>query len=47
MNFKVKIFLFLKINYENYLDKILAKGSQKANNLATKKINEIKTLVGF
>ena len=32
---------------ENYLDKILAKGSQKANNLATKKINEIKTLVGF
>ena len=32
---------------ENYLDKILAKGVQKANNLATKKINEIKTLVGF
>ena len=32
---------------ENYLDKILAKGSQKANNLATKKIQEIKTLVGF
>ena len=32
---------------ENYLDKILAKGSQKANNLAMKKINEIKTLVGF
>ena len=32
---------------ENYLDKILAKGSQKANNLATKKINKIKTLVGF
>ncbi len=32
---------------ENYLDKILAKGSQKANNLATKKINEIKTCVGF
>ena len=32
---------------ENYLDKILAKGGQKANNLATKKINEIKTLVGF
>jgi len=32
---------------ENYLDKILAKGSQKANNLATKKIKEIKTLVGF
>ena len=32
---------------ENYLDKILVKGSQKANNLATKKINEIKTLVGF
>ena len=32
---------------ENYLDKILAKGSQKAKNLATKKIKEIKTLVGF
>ena len=32
---------------DNYLDKILAKGSQKANNLATKKINKIKTLVGF
>jgi tryptophanyl-tRNA synthetase len=32
---------------ENYLDKILAKGSQKANNLATKKIKKIKTLVGF
>ena len=32
---------------ENYLDKILAKGSLKANNLATKKINKIKTLVGF
>ena len=32
---------------ENYLDKMLAEGSQKANNLATKKINEIKTLVGF
>ena len=32
---------------ENYLDKILAKGGKKANNLATKKINEIKTLVGF
>ena len=32
---------------ENYLDKILVKGSQKANNLATKKIKEIKTLVGF
>ena len=32
---------------ESYLDKILEKGCQKANNLATKKINEIKTLVGF
>ena len=32
---------------ENYLDEILAKGSQKANNLATKKITEMKTLVGF
>ena len=32
---------------ENYLDKILVKGSQKANNLAMKKIKEIKTLVGF
>jgi len=32
---------------ENYLDKILVKGSQRANNLATKKIKEIKTLVGF
>jgi len=32
---------------ENYLDKILVKGSQKANYLAMKKINEIKNLVGF
>tara|TARA_Y100001970_G_C14063648_1_gene765526 strand:- start:689 stop:1123 length:435 start_codon:yes stop_codon:yes gene_type:complete len=32
---------------ESYLDEILEKGSQKANNLASKKVNEIKKLVGF
>ena len=32
---------------ESYLDKILAEGSNKAGNFATKKINKIKNLVGF
>ncbi len=32
---------------EKYLDQILDKGVQKANNLASKKMKEMKTLVGF
>ena len=32
---------------EKYLDKILENGAQKADNLASKKINKIKDLVGF
>ena len=32
---------------EIYLDKILSKGAQKANNLASKKIAEMKSLLGF
>ena len=32
---------------EKYLDKILKKGCEKADNLASKKITEMKTLVGF
>ena len=32
---------------EKYLDKILKKGAGKADNLATKKVNEMKNLVGF
>ena len=32
---------------KNHLDKILFEGSQKANDLASKKIKEIKELVGF
>ena len=32
---------------EKYLDKILDKGVQKANNIASKKVKEMKTLVGF
>jgi tryptophanyl-tRNA synthetase len=32
---------------EKYLDKILEKGSEKADNLSSKKITEMKTLVGF
>ena len=32
---------------EKYLDEVLDKGSQKANNQALKKINQIKDLVGF
>jgi len=35
------------LNDENYLDKILLEGSEKANNIASKKIKEIKDLVGF
>ncbi len=34
-------------NDEKYLDQILEEGAQKAKNLATKKINKIKELVGF
>ena len=32
---------------EKYLDQILENGAQKANNLASKKINKIKDLIGF
>ena len=32
---------------EKYLDKILNKGAEKADNLATKKVTKMKTLVGF
>ena len=32
---------------EKYLDKILNKGAEKADNLATKKVSEMKNLVGF
>ncbi len=35
------------LNDENYLDKILLEGSGKANKIASKKIKEIKDLVGF
>ena len=35
------------LNDENYLDKILLEGSDKANIIASKKIKEIKDLVGF
>ena len=35
------------LNDENYLDKILLEGSDKANEIASKKIKEIKDLVGF
>jgi tryptophanyl-tRNA synthetase len=35
------------LNDENYLDKILLEGSDKANKIASKKIREIKDLVGF
>ena len=32
---------------QKYLDKILNKGAEKADNLATKKVIEMKNLVGF
>ena len=35
------------LNDEKYLDEILLKGSQKADKIASKKIKEIKELVGF
>ena len=35
------------LNDEKYLDKILLEGSDKANKIASKKIKEIKDLVGF
>jgi len=35
------------LNNEDYLDKILLEGSVKANKIASKKIKEIKDLVGF
>ena len=35
------------LNDEKYLDEILFKGSEKANEIALKKIKEIKELVGF
>ncbi len=35
------------LNDEKYLDEILLKGSEKAGKIATKKIKEIKELVGF
>jgi len=35
------------LNDEKYLDEILLKGSEKADKIASKKIKEIKELVGF
>ena len=35
------------LNDERYLDQILLKGSEKADKIASKKIKEIKELVGF
>ena len=35
------------LNDEKYLDEILLKGSEKADKIASKKIKEIKTLIGF
>ena len=35
------------LNEKNYLDKILIEGSEKANNIATKKIKKIHEIVGF
>jgi tryptophanyl-tRNA synthetase len=35
------------INDEKYLDEILLKGSEKADKIASKKIKDIKELVGF
>ena len=35
------------LNDEMYLDEILLKGSEKADKIASKKIKEIKELVGF
>ena len=35
------------LNDEAYLDEILLKGSEKADKIASKKIEEIKELVGF
>ena len=35
------------IKDKKYLDKILSDGAKKADNLASKKVNEMKTLVGF
>ena len=47
---KKKSILKLKkklLNDKNYLDKILVEGSDKADKIASKKIKEIKDLVGF
>ena len=35
------------LSNESYLDNILFEGSQKADTIASKKIKEIKKLVGF
>ena len=35
------------LNNQNYLDNILFEGSQKADKIASKKIKEIKKLMGF
>ena len=35
------------INEEKYLDEVLSKGSEKADKIASKKIKEMKDLVGF
>ena len=35
------------LNEKNYLNKILTEGSEKANNIATKKIKKIHEIVGF
>ena len=35
------------LNEKDYLDQILFEGSKRANNIASKKIKEIKEIVGF
>ena len=35
------------LNEKNYLDKILIEGSEKANDIASKKIKKIQEIVGF
>jgi len=35
------------INDQNYLDKVLAEGANKAEEIAGKKIKEMKKIIGF
>ena len=35
------------LNEKNYIDKILSEGSKKAEDIASKKIKNIKEIVGF